>query len=365
MSGALRRTWVIALVIGLAGCSGNDTRAVAVLDACGTEVVKLAGPTAKLVYRGSEDVVADVPVLCKRLKALRTKTHVDGVGRDRLVIEVPASYAAQARSAAKTGRLAFYDWEANLIGPGGQPSPEDPKVTGGPAAGQVESLSHYDALLRASKRPAVVEPDNAREGSVHYAVDAKVGEVLGAGSPARAGALEAVPAAQREQAKVLEVKPGTVVVRAEQTSAVAANADRWFVLEDNAALRGKDVVSPEQRTSTGPGASGEPIVTFDFTGDGATDFVELTRELARRGSRAASIAGHPDVDANQHFAIVLDDQIVTVPFVDFRANPKGIDGAEGAQIQGGLTVASARLLASILRNGELPVALEPVGATAP
>ncbi len=355
---------VIAVLIGVAGCGGDATAPVA-KDACGSDAQPLAGPGATLTYRGRNDVVADVPILCERLKALKARTRVRGVGRERLVVEVPAQLAAAARLAAQTGALAFYDWEANVIGPDGRQAPADRDVTGGSAAGQLGAVKLYDAVLRASKRAAIVEPDNAREGSRWYAVDAKARVVYGTGSATRSGALAAVPRAERAGATLVEVKPGTVVVRAEQMQ-VDDRQDAWFVLEDDAALRGTDVVDPEQRVDDGPGATGAPIVTFGFTDEGAQDFHELTRELATRGSRSAGAdTGTSAMDANQHFAIVLDDQVVSVPFVDFRRNPGGIDGASGAQIQGGFTLAYARALASLLRTGALEVPLEPAGPPAP
>ena len=173
ISGLPASILVIAVLIGVAGCGGGDGAAPVAKDACGSADQPLAGPTARLAYRGSDDVVADVPLLCERLKALKAPTRVQGVGPDRLVIEVPANLAAAARLAAQTGALAFYDWEANVIGPGGVQAPADPKVTGGPAAGQVGAVKLYDAVLRASKRAAIVEPDNARAGSRWYAVDTK------------------------------------------------------------------------------------------------------------------------------------------------------------------------------------------------
>ena len=64
----------------------------------------------------------------------------------------------------------------------------------------------------------------------------------------------------------------------------------------------------------------------------------------------------------QHFAIVIDDRIVSVPYVNFDMAPNGIDGADGAQIQGvqiqgGLTPETARQTAAILGTGPLPAAL--------
>ena len=45
------------------------------------------------------------------------------------------------------------------------------------------------------------------------------------------------------------------------------------MLRDDVALRGTQIVNPQQRHDEGPGATGEPVVTFDFTAEGKTGFV--------------------------------------------------------------------------------------------
>jgi preprotein translocase subunit SecD len=96
---------------------------------------------------------------------------------------------------------------------------------------------------------------------------------------------------------------------------------------------------------------GEPAVTLDFTQEGKAAFSSLTRELARRGAERG---------ARQHLAIVLDDRIVAVPFIDYRESPEGIDGP-GALISGGLSPESVRRIAAILDSGPLPADLLPAG----
>jgi SecD/SecF fusion protein len=346
----------MAVTALLAGCGGK-TQPVAKRDACGARVGTVEGPTTRLTFRGDADVVADVPALCERLRALKVRREVQGAGRNHLVITVPRKAAAGATSAARAGRLAIYDWEASVIGPGGTPAPADPKVTGGVNAGRTGSLGHYAAVERASKLAVAVESDNARTGSAFYAVDPAARTVYGSGSATRAAALAVVPSAERARAKVREVKAGTVVVGGPH-DLDDETPGRFFVLADDAALRGSDIENPRQRFSEGPGATGEPIVTFEFSGRGAKAFAQLTRTLARRGARGAG--GVTGQEANQHFAIVLDDEIVSLPYIDFRVNPRGIDGSSGSLIQGGFTVAQARELASLLRTGELEVPLDLV-----
>ncbi len=55
---------------------------------------------------------------------------------------------------------------------------------------------------------------------------------------------------------------------------------------------------------------------------------------------------------------MLDDELVSAPFINFRENPEGIDGRTGAQISGSFTIQSAQDLAQILEIGALPIRLE-------
>ena len=73
---------------------------------------------------------------------------------------------------------------------------------------------------------------------------------------------------------------------------------------------------------------------------------------------AAIFLGHT---LNQHFAIVLDDQLITVPFINFEQYPDGINGDHGADISGNLTSQSAADLAILLRFGPLPADFRAAG----
>lgn len=328
----------------------------------------------RLTYEASADAAGAVPVLCERLKALRVAHAVRSSGANRVVIEVPKTLPSRVtltdvKNVARPGRLAIYDWEVSVIGPDGKPAPDDPAVTGGPSAGDVGAPALYDAILRASRRPASASADGARRTSLFYAVDPRAEEVYRSSADSsrpvaadtRAAALADVPAAQRDTAKVHEVKPGTVILRAEQFT--GGRLDNWYVLKDDVALEGTEIVNPQQAFDEGPGASGQPIVTFEFTTKGQRVWQDVTRRIAQRGAaNVALLPGQDPAGANQHFAIVLDDEIVSTPFIDFRQNPDGIDGSAGSQIQGGFTVTSARSLASTLRTGALAADLRLISA---
>ena len=54
---------------------------------------------------------------------------------------------------------------------------------------------------------------------------------------------------------------------------------------------------------------------------------------------------------SQHFAIVLDNQVITAPSIDYTQYPEGIDPSSGSEISGGFTATSATNLADSCQSG--------------
>ena len=143
-------------------------------------------------------------------------------------------------------------------------------------------------------------------------------------------------------------RPDGRVVEAEQSGG-------WFAISGDPALTNTAIAAASAAKDV---PSGEPVVAIEFTQRGQEGFEALTRAVAQRGrERAAEGAVAPD--SFQHFAIVVDGRVASLPYINHQENPDGIDGAGGAQIQGGFTTATARLLAGLLCAGPLPAALEP------
>ena len=102
---------------------------------------------------------------------------------------------------------------------------------------------------------------------------------------------------------------------------------------------------------------GPPNVTFGFTSHGQSVFQRVTKEIAHRGQEA-QLPGVGKEAAQQHFAVVLDGQLITAPSIDYTKYPEGIDATTGSQISGGFTITSAQNLANELQSGALPIKLE-------
>ncbi len=209
-----------------------------------------------------------------------------------------------------------------------------------------------EAVRQASKcDPRRDGNNNAADRPRFYAFDEVSKRPLNNGQPSdsREAALEDLD----EPAQVVRVPEGILVVREQKPSADAREPDRFWVIEDNPALSGTDIRDPEQ--TFGQQLGNEPIVRFKFTDRGREAFEEITRTIAQRGRDNAFAAPDP-----QHFAIVLDDELISAPSIDYVAYPDGIDGRTGAEITGSFTIDSAQDLAKILEIGALPVRLELV-----
>ena len=113
--------------------------------------------------------------------------------------------------------------------------------------------------------------------------------------------------------------------------------------------------------------TGQPIVTMQFTDKGGDKFGDITGREAQRGKLKFNTQGGGQGDYRnyvQHFAIVLDREIKSWPSIDFRENPNGIRGTNGAQITGIGEIGEAKDLALVLQSGALPVTFTTLEQTA-
>ncbi|HEV7808248.1 MAG TPA: protein translocase subunit SecD [Solirubrobacteraceae bacterium] len=383
MTDRRRNLFVLLLVLGLLIASAvviatKPTKQGLDLQG-GVELIYEAQPT-KTVPVTPEAIDRAIEVMRDRIDQIGVaEPEIQRTGENQISVALPdvKNLAQAIKQVGTVAQLNFYDWEINVVGPDGRPDPENIRVTGGTGAGNVGSpgaLSLYDAVLRASKRPAKVEANNSRDDSLFYAVDAKTKTVYGEGtgsgkrygSATEADARRTAPAKLRETVKIYEVKPNTVIVRAEQPPKTTEKLDQWFVLQDDVALQGKEVKDPKQSFDNGTGGTGSPNVTFEFTKKGQKIWLKVTREIADRGSRSVGlpgVGGKTADDANQHFAIVLDDELISTPYIDFRKNADGIDGRNGSEISGGFTIQSAQELTDLLKTGALPLKLKLIASS--
>jgi SecD/SecF fusion protein len=360
MSERRRHLLVLLIVLGLIAGSA------AVIATTSTKLGLDLQGGVQLVYQGKPTPPkksVDAESLQRSLDIMRERVDAFGVsepelartGADQIEVNLPGVKDAEraAQQVGSTAQLYFYDWEKNVLDENCKT--DDTQINGG----QQPISGLYNAVKQASKCPAQNDGNNkAAAASRFYAFDKVSKKPFNNGLPddSRQAALEGLTPSQKQSAEVLEVKPGILVLREEKPKPSAPNPDSWWVIQDNPGLSGTDIKNPEQNFDQRAG--NEPIVTFDFSDKGRKAFQRITREVAQRGADNANPLNNDPQQNSQHFAIALDNQLVSTPFINYQENPDGIDGSTGAQISGGFTITSAQDLAKVLKIGALPLRLE-------
>lgn len=369
MSDRRRNLFVLLFVAGLLAASlaviftkptklGLDLRG-------GVALVYQAKPTKQSAVT-AEAVDRTIEIMRKRIDAFGVaEPEIQRTGADQIDVSLPdVTNADQAASqVGKTAQLYFYDWEASVLGPDCKTDPQNASVTGGPAAGSgAGGLSYYEAVMRASRCPAD-KSGKATTNGQYFLVDSKEKTVLAGPQESQADLDQEIKDKNVKagpDTEVVKTSSGALVVRAEK-GRNGKPSTRYYVLRDQPALSGIDIKDPKQNFSGGPSGSGAPSVTFDFTDKGRSTWEQTTREIAQRGQENF-FGGNPQQNF-QHFAIVLDNELISAPYIDFQQNPDGISGATGSEISGGFTIKSAQDLANLLKTGALPIKLELISAS--
>jgi SecD/SecF fusion protein len=370
MTDRRRNLFVLLLVAGLLAGSiaviatqatrlGLDLRG-------GVSLIYQAKPTKQSTVNG-DAINRTLDIMRERVDQLGVaEPEIQRSGADQIDVSLPSVKNADeaANQVGTTAQMNFYDWETNVLNANCKTAPSDPNVTGGSAAGNgIGAFNYFAAVTNAAKCPARSFPNETTNG-LFYQVDTKAKKVLAGPDETRkdlAQELENKGIKPGPNQKTVEVKPGTIVVRAEAPDA-KTKSNQYYVMQDRPALNGTEIKNPEQNFDNGGGGTGQPIVTFDFTSKGRSAWQKTTREIAQRGSQSFVPGGNVQ-DAFQHFAIVLDNELISVPFIDFQQNPDGIDARNGSQIEGGFTIDSAQRLANLLKTGALPIKLQLISSS--
>jgi SecD/SecF fusion protein len=335
----------------------------------GVQLVYHAEPTAAQPIVDADAMQRSIDLMQQRVNAFGvTESELNQAGKDQIEVNLPGVKNAEdaARQVGSTAQLFFYDWEANILD---DKCKADADVN---AASRQPVVGLRTAVLQASKCTSVGigkgldpladdSPGGPSQAGVNprfYLFSKNTKKPLNDGQNYRSRdeALASLPAKDRPNAEVIEVPAGVLVLRAERVSENAPPIDRWWVIQDRPGLSGTDIKSPEQSFDQSLG--NEPNVTFNFTDKGRKAFQAITRRVAQRG--ADNALGGPALQTSQHFAIALDNELVSAPYINWQENPDGIDGGTGAQISGSFTVKSAQDLAKILKIGALPLKLTEI-----
>jgi SecD/SecF fusion protein len=381
MTDRRRNTLVLLIVAGLV--AGSVVAIVAKKTLLGlelkggVELVYQAKPTAQSKLT-PETLERAIDIMRKRVDKLGVaQPEIQSSGNDEIDVGLPDVQNAERaqNEVGKTAQLQFYDWETNVIGPSGEPDPSEGSVTGdtsGDPGGATSGLLEYQAVLRAAKRKPILRHSDTTwtrgctpaqvKGCLYgdwYLLDTAHERVVRGPEENEHNLFSDLPKqAKGAKLKAVRVNPGTVLVQAHAQETAAGKVtnpspNSWYVLNDDPVLNGEDITNPAQGNDE---STGQPNVTFGFNSHGKTVFEQVTKKIAERGQEA-ELPGVTKEQAMQHFAVVLDGQLITVPSIDFTKYPEGIDASTGSEISGGFTITSAQNLANELQSGALPVRL--------
>lgn len=270
--------------------------------------------------------------------------------------------------------LAFTDWEQNVLTPNGRTVAsllwnQDREAellsqgrADGPGTADAGARSLYAAVQLASRQPA--RPDattQTRRGAESFAfAPAKSATCPTFKLPCWASGPTATPTSAYRTARhagvtrpiVLTIPQGTIVVRATLPAAALEpdyrNANsRYFVMRDDAPLTGLEL----RRVTAATDATGQPDITAAMTSTGARAFHTLTATIAHRGARLRL----PATPLYQHFAIIINSALASVPLIDYHNYPDGVFDSSTIQIDGGLSHTQATKLAETLSLHTLPL----------
>jgi SecD/SecF fusion protein len=375
---------IVLIVASLAAVLTKPTRLGLDLKG-GVELIYQGKPTAQSKVT-PESLERAINIMRKRVDQLGVaQPEIQRSGPEEIDVALPdVSNATRAQEeVGKTAQLQFYDWEPNVIGANGKPAPTEATATGGEqAASSAYGLLEYQAVLRAAKRAPELRKNDTTwapgctaaqiNGCIYgswYLLDTAHEKMLCKGGQPTCAPEETEqnlyadgytpPAGSKP--KAVRVNPGTVLVQArasenEKTGKIINQSpNSWYVLKDDSVLSGNQITNPQQGFDEN-GGNGQPNVTFDFTSSGKPIFERVTKEIAQRGLER-QLPGVAREQALQHFAIVLDGQVITAPSIDFTKYPEGIDASTGSEISGGFTITSAQNLANELQSGALPIKL--------
>lgn len=330
----------------------------------GLEVVLKASPTDGKQLT-NDQLQQSVEVIRDRVDGLGvSEPEIRTQGNDQIVVSLPGVQDPQEAVSVvgSTAQLRFYEWEKNVV---------DKKLF----------RSAYEALRVAQKR---VEKEGSSDTGVKqlYLFDSEHEKVAGpAVSKKRLleqaqDQLNTRDIADRPEGSkqilseddpsipkdwdVFQVPKGELLVFGppEQMSGNGVtlqdggkfdrNTGAYVLLKDNPALSGERI-----RDASGQAGQGGWVTSIIFDRRGGREFGDVTEQIAHDGA----LAGTP-----QRFAIVLDDEVRSVPQIDYKQYPSGIKGNQ-AQISGLDDRAEATNLALVLKTGALPVHFEVVSKT--
>ena len=296
-------------------------------------------------------------------------------GTDQIVIQLAGIHdpAKAAAIVGSTGQLQFFDFEEDLRAPtvtGGNPTPyptlyallNDPTVKREASKGTPEEYHLF------GNKPKIIHTTDVDGKKITKTIkNPRLGH-----APTREQLLAPFHGKQPADTTILavpakrEAVSGPIATTSTQPVKVSPNGRYWYLFKVPPAFGGSDLKESEISAGADPD-TGKPEVTLGFNGHGAREFQRITKAEYDRGQVVAGVnnsAGTYNDAFAQHNAIVLDNQIKAVPYIDYTDNRLSLGIAGGhAVISNMESTKAASDLALVLQSGSLPYTFERLSET--
>jgi SecD/SecF fusion protein len=362
----------------------------------GLEVVLKAVPPKGHTLT-SEDLDRSVSIMQDRINRLGvSEPEIRKQGSNQIVIQLAGVHdpAAAAKLIGKTAQLQLYDFESDITGPSvdanGNPVAQPTlygllsQVQKDAAKGSPEAfyLFRNTTTTTTTKKKTTVTKNGKKTTVLKPVKTTKVTHKLIQGpASSKAALLKPYGGSRPASTQIMLVPAHRAVVSCLATSGclgagaagTSSSGTYYYLLKyfpDRRAdpvpeMTGGDLVLSGTRADFGQ--NNQPIVTLQFTGHGSRVFERITRDEWERGKRNFALAGSPsgqELNYVQHFAIVLDGELKSTPYIDFTnsALQSGIAGNAEIDLNGG-SFQEAKDLALVLQTGALPVSFQQIERT--
>ncbi|MGW2422653.1 protein translocase subunit SecD [Streptomyces sp. NPDC001709] len=359
---------ILIAIVALTGgmfLSGNTTPRLGIDLAGGTSItLKAKADQGSAINKANMDTAVDI--MNRRVNGLGvSEAEVQTQGNDNIIVNIPKgtnSKEAQ-QQVGTTAKLYFRPVLASepSVPAGQSPSPSaspsgssSPKPSTSPSASSskekasssstasptASATSQGRAVTDALKADSTPSPSTSASGSSKPSATPSASSSSGSAAAklqAQYAALDCTKPAER-------AKVGGAAKPGEPTVACGQIKKLWYkYVLGPAAVDGTDVKKAQAVFDT-QGASGWQV-QMTFTSGGSKKFADITGQLAQKQ------------DPQNEFAIVLDGEVVSSPFVR-----QAITGGQ-AEISGSFTQQDAQSLANMLSYGALPLSFQEQSVT--
>jgi SecD/SecF fusion protein len=347
----------------------------------GLEVVLKAVPQKGQTITPDE-LDKSVSIMQDRINKLGvTEPEIRKQGSDQIVIQLAGVHdpAKAAQLIGKTAQLMLFDFESDLAGPSTDANNNPvatPTLYGLLKAAQAEGGKGEPESFYLFKNKTVTTKPKKKGAKP----TTEVKHSLVSNAPTRTALLKKYGNKVPEGFEVVPVPAHRIVVSCQATTgclganAASPNGTYYYLMkfypdgQPNGGgaipeMNGNDLVLSGTRADFGQ--TGTPVVLLQFTNHGGNEFGRITKEEAQRGQTKYDLAGKPGGPTNyaQHFAIVLDQQLESTPYIDFQQFPDGIQGNNAEIDLNGGSIQEAKDLALVLQTGALPVTFQQIERT--